>query len=215
MYDIKKYDRVDGVSLMLIRKLNRIGLETFIKRENIKEIFHLKTNFQVNRIIECLEKNGYIAKYNELELWFNTISGNILANTKFIRPIKRVKCESIIRQLLSRAKKVNENTNYLLYVDSLLVTGDFLDESLDTIHHLLVGVELKRKYSEGDHNKLRAEKIRKSKKAFPTIIDELSYPNDEVKNFLKSRTHNLIILNKYDAESLEYDSKIIYKKENQ
>ncbi len=210
---LSKYSIENGVSIASIRKLVKIGLDKFIYLKDFKSVFQTTTNINTKKKIRDLESHGYIERYKDLEVWVNTAKGNILANSKFKRPIKREKANAIIEEVFNRVNIVNTNDEYLFFIDELYIAGDFLDESINEIDKLEIAIQIKSKFDSKTQEKLVNEKRDKSERYFPTIFDRLDYPQSEIKPFIKSSVHNLNVYNYYVFKTFKVPSKLIYKRQ--
>jgi len=201
MNEITKYAKVEGLSFIKIRNLNRIGLNTFIGKNDIKKVFGLKSTSTLKKLIDQLIKLGYIEKYDKsLDLWTNTIQGNILAHTDFIRPIKREKAQIILNGLHSRILEINNNPEEPMIINRAVISGDYLDDSLTEINEILVGIELGNRYEGKKQDRLLHAKRNTAQRIFNNIGEWAYYPDTYVRSFLKARVHNLKVIDKYHLE---------------
>ena len=208
-----KYSIENGVSIVSIRKIVKIGLDRFIYLKDFKSVFQASTNIATKKKIRVLENLGYIERYKDIEVWINTVKGNLLARSKFKRPIKREKADALTEELLNRINIVNTNEEYLYFIDEVYVAGDYLDESINEIDKLEIAIVTSDKFDAKTQERLVNEKRDKSEKYFPTIIDWVACPYSEIKPFIKSSIHNLDVYD-YDVfKTQKVPSKLIYRRQ--
>lgn len=148
---------------------------------------------RARRIISHLVKFGYVEPDKSVkkpDSWCLTNAGRALTNANAMRPLPREQANRLIDDFLARVKEVNANPYFLYQVSKVILFGSYLSKK-----QALGDVDLAIQLSPKEPNKGRFEKLVmqrsrdavKSGRQFPTYIDELAWPETEVRRFLKGR----------------------------
>lgn len=117
--------------------------------------------------------------------WTTTILGNALGMASFGKPISRKTADRLVAELIQRARDYNADPGKLMFVRSLTLFGSYLDESVDPLGDLDVGL------SHGPRTTDSAVLRRYSKASgrnFRSYIDERFWRQQELFLFLKNRS---------------------------
>ncbi|QNF32512.1 hypothetical protein HUW51_07150 [Adhaeribacter swui] len=191
MYDIN--NQIVGYPIQEIRKIFKVGQKRFVSKSTVRSILKIQ-NTEATNILKRLVQEGYLEKVEELNVWRNSIRGEVLASTTLSRPISRGKVNKIIEALLERVIKVNSDPYYLYKVLDVHVFGNYLNNSLATLHSIKLIVNLEAKEKNRDrYIELLHERSRNVKRNFSNYSQYLGYPRVEVFEYLKSRVHHLEI----------------------
>lgn len=151
---------------------------------------HLKVpREQAQRIGEALTLQGLIERSDGNDEWWQlTPDGARLCNASGLRRIPRAKADALVRSLLDRARKVNEDPRFLVGVRRIRVFGSYATDAPDLSDVDLV-VELARKEPDAvRYEALRQERAHVEERVFRDIYDELGWPENDVIKFLRSRS---------------------------
>jgi predicted nucleotidyltransferase len=124
----------------------------------------------------------------------NTVAGNSLALSKAIPSISREKADLIFAEFMQRVKEVNENPYYLYKVKLVLLFGSYITDA-PFVNDIDMAIELiqKEEYKENwrEVAKKRLSEAREKGVRFGSFLNQLSYPQTEVRLFLKSKSRYL------------------------
>lgn len=138
-----------------------------------------------------LLKLGFI-EYKNKDDYEVSVKGNALALTKFISRMNRSKAEQVFKDLLERAKEVNENDFYIYRIRGLFLFGSYLNPDANDYGDIDIAYELERKIPEEreflDARQKIIDNAIENGKVFDSIVDELFYPETLVLRFLKNRS---------------------------
>lgn len=126
-----------------------------------------------------------------------TIAGRALAMARAVKPIKRATAERVLAEFLERVRAVNEDPGLLHWVDEVLVFGSYLSES-PSLGDIDLGMTMNPRVPlDSDEFKERAKsrvKLAEDQgRHFPTFLDRLFWPHQEVKMRLRGRVTSLSI----------------------
>ncbi len=151
-----------------------------------------------------LTEMGYFQKVqHDKNRWERTVSGNALASARAKKPTKKIIADKILADFLTRVREVNNNDYFLYKVVKVVLFGSMLDASTTEVGDIDIAIVLERR--EPDLNKffeLHHQRIKEAftkGRTFQNIVDELSWPQREVRNYLKSRSR-LISLHDFNFE---------------
>ncbi|WP_202129062.1 hypothetical protein [Pseudarthrobacter sp. ATCC 49987] len=138
-------------------------------------------------VVQALAGAGYLTVANEYHgvQWTTTVQGNALGMASFGKPIARKTADRLLAELIQRARDYNADPGKPMFVRSLTIFGSYLDEAVDPLGDLDVGL------SHGSRITDSAVLRRYSKasgRTFKSYIDELFWPQQELFLFLKNRS---------------------------
>jgi predicted nucleotidyltransferase len=172
---------------------------------------------RAQRIIMQLAKAGYIER-DELaktrDAWCLTNAGRALTNANAMRPLPRGQAKVLIDDFLARVKEVNADPYFLYQVSKVILFGSYLSKK-ETLGDLDLAIELSPK----EPNKDRFEKLIKKRsqdavrsgRQFSTYIDELAWPETEVRRFLKGRARYISLHSASDGILKTCAKRVIYR----
>lgn len=208
---INPKDTLAGYPILEIRKLLKhtysIGFNAAFVSSVLKISEHASTN-----LIKELVANGFIEEYQSS--WQNTLNGNALAKATAAKPIKRETAERKLTEFLERVKRVNTDEHFLYRVTKVVLFGSYLSEKKN-----LGDIDLAIGYAAKELNKdkfrkicnERIEEAKQNGRYFSTDIDELFWPTQEVKLFLKARSRSISLGDIEDGILLDCENKVIYE----
>ncbi len=163
---------------------------------------------KANRLINELNRRGYIEPtriYRQKQFYRETLKGSTLGLASAAKPVKRKTADRIFSEFMDRVRRVNSDSSFLVKVKKVLVFGSYLTDAI-RINDIDVAVELT--WKENHPLVLNKDKAQlalnlsniaeKKGKKFNSFIDQLDWPEHEVRLFLKSRSRTLSIHSIHD-----------------
>jgi predicted nucleotidyltransferase len=114
---------------------------------------------------------------------------------KATAPLTRTKSNELLQDLIERAKSINENMEFIFFVERIEVFGSYLTNK-ELLGDLDVGVKLDRRYKGKQftqHNQQRIEMAKSGGRSFNNSTDQLNWPYLEVMLILKARKRGLSV----------------------
>lgn len=189
-------EEISGIPVLHIRKLLRRGRRSMWGKTFVEHVLKINSDQSQQLISELIYQKiiVYAKERDDEKLYELTVKGNAFANATAAKAITRETADRTISQLLERVKKINNDSYYLYNVKKVVVFGSYLSD-IERINDIDIAVELAPK----EQNLKLREKLFKQRrheamrdgKAFRSIIDELGWPEIEVRKFLKSRSRSL------------------------
>lgn len=137
-------------------------------------------------VIAALVAAGFLeATEGDPDWWTTTISGNALGMASFSKPITRMTADRLLTDLIQRARDYNADPSKPMYVGSLTVFGSFLDEAVDPLGDLDVGLSYASRTRDPAVHRAYA---RASGRRFSSYIDELFYSERDLVQTLRNRS---------------------------
>jgi len=143
-----------------------------------------------------------------------TEKGRRFGIAKATTPLTRTKANELLQNLIERAKSINENPEFVFFVERIEVFGSYLTDK-ELLGDLDVGVKLDRRYNGRlftQHNQQRIEMAKSSGRSFNNSTDQLNWPYLEVILMLKARKRGLSIhdINEDEVFSVA-ETKVVYQ----
>src|SRR5258705_4244782 len=213
---IEASETIVGQPALTIRRLLRRGQGSLWGIGFVEEILHVNSG-TAKRIIKGLESEGYIEKKDsrrQRDCWENTIKGNAVGLASAAKPVKRARAEEKLQAFLERVKHVNDDDYFLYKVEKVILFGSFLTLK-ESVNDVDLAIKLLPKI--GDHEEfqqLSRQRIREAYekgRTFSNFLDELSWPQMEVKRYLKSRSRILSLHDTDDGILDQCVSQVIYE----
>ena len=145
--------------------------------------------------VRLLLEEGYLEPCpDEGQRYQITRKGSALAMATAARPVKRATAERILQEFLSRVHEVNNDDRFVYKVTKVIVFGSFLGSTptlgdLDLAIELQPGHENHERQRELEQTRIRA--ARAKGRRFANFVDELYWPRQEVRLFLKGRSRTI------------------------
>lgn len=133
--------------------------------------------------------------YSSENAWYEiTELGISLANASAAPRIKRRTAERLVEDLMDRVNQVNANERYVYRVSAVVVFGSFISDRGD-LGDVDIAIELSPRISDQNaFTKMCTSKIVEAYeegRAFRNITDEVLWPRNEVRLFLRNRRRGL------------------------
>jgi len=187
---IEPSEKIAGHPALEIRKLLRRGACCSWGINFVESILNVGPA-KARRIVKMLESDGYIEKKTDSSFgsyWENTIKGNALALASAAPPVKRFAAERALSQLLERIVEVNSSDYFLYKVERAVVFGSNLSDS-ETVNDVDIAIQLVPANKDRDIFqgllKQRRQKAISEGRSFNNLIEELCWPQTEVRRYLK------------------------------
>ncbi|HET9505245.1 MAG TPA: nucleotidyltransferase domain-containing protein [Hymenobacter sp.] len=199
---------IAGYPILQIRDLFK--WRSTLCRENIEDKLKISTP-RAAKLLKELVQLGYLELMpsdfpEEKGRWFElTPAGRTLALARAVPAMQRAKAEKLLAEFLDRVREVNASADFLYKVDKVVVFGSFLRPEVAELNDLDVAVELTSKFANGDQRRAASDalvaKAYAAGRSFSGFMDELMYPYNMVKTFLRNRSR-YISLHTTDDEVL-------------
>lgn len=143
-----------------------------------------------------------------------TEKGRRFGIVKATAPLTRAKADKMLSDLIKRAKSINENPEFVFFVERIEVFGSYLTDK-ELLGDLDVGVKLDRRYNGElftEHNQHRIEMAKSGGRSFNNSTDQLNWPYLEVMLMLKTRKRGLSIHDINEDEVFNVtETKLVYQ----
>jgi len=204
---INPQNTIAGVPILEVRALMRWARGWHWPLSAVEERLKVGRE-QAVKLLGALEHSGYVERSLELrenvEPYYQvTICGCALAMATAGKPIKRKTADRLLAAFLNRVSQANDNDYYLYKVTRVVVFGSYLDQDKQELNDLDLAIDLAAKETDGcKHEELlkaRIMEVYEKGRHFKNIVDQLAWPQTEVKQFLKSGS-TAISLHNAEAE---------------
>jgi hypothetical protein len=211
-------EKIAGFPILEIRKFLRKnnGFESWPESDIIRS-FKLDAD-RAAQVRDALIERGLIERtkgFSTDEMYFcNTIAGNALAVASAAKPTSRKTAEKVFAEFMDRVNTVNTDPYYIYKVRKVILFGSFLGAS-ETVNDIDIAIEVVPK--ENDHkifgeqlDARRDDAIAKGRH-FRNFLDEVTWPQDEVWLFLKSRSRLLSFHFAEDPILMQVEHKVVFE----
>lgn len=152
------------------------------------------------RVITGLATGGYVRRdqtFTEGGPWYSrTTKGNRLALASAAPPLKRRTGERQLQAFLERVTIVNGDPYYLYCVSRVVLFGSMLTAA-PRVSDVDVAIEMQPKLDQARQRPAEDERVLYARlvegRRFRNIVDEVCWPKQEVRLFLKSRSRAISI----------------------
>jgi hypothetical protein len=139
-----------------------------------------------------LQSQGYL-KPPEKGMYTFTDKGEELVRASAAGKIRRQTAENALMGLLARAEQYNSDPNKLLTVEAVVVFGSFLRAN-DKLGDLDIAVKYRhRNPNDPDRAAAALAYAEQSGRHFSNIVERVSWPETELRQFLKARKRTIAI----------------------
>ena len=217
---IDSKEKIAEVPILEVRKLLKyVDNESDWGKNRVTSLLELSPQ-KANRLLQELERRGYIERgriFEREQLWRKTLNGSTLGLASAAKPVTRKTADRVYSEFLERVKQVNSDPRFLMKVKKVVVFGSYLGDS-PKLNDIDIAVELDWKE---DHPRLvgkerpqavldYAHEAQKKGRRFGTFIDQIAWPEDEVKLYLKSRSRTMSIHSISDKILDIVESKVVF-----
>jgi predicted nucleotidyltransferase len=143
-------------------------------------------------LIASLQRSGFIeVQPRDKGRWRTTVKGNAFIMASAAAPMKRSAADEVLLGFLARVEQVRDEPHWCFKVDRAVVFGSYLGDAT-TLGDVDVGIRLREAHRNRETQKQLEEQCRRraddSGRRFPHFVARLTWPEIEVRQFLKSRT---------------------------
>ncbi len=168
------------------------------------------------KVIGTLEAEGYIEQIKTSvgrAAWTNTVKGNALAQASAAKPIRRDTAKRELEAFLQRVREVRDYEEFIYKVDKAAVFGSYLSDAellsdVDIAISLVPKIKDQKLFEKAF--KARISSAIASGRYFATFVNELCWPQTEVRLFLKHRSR-VISLHTIEDLVVAKESQVIYE----
>jgi predicted nucleotidyltransferase/predicted transcriptional regulator len=194
---IDSKDTICGFPILKIRELfSSIREHSAISIKGISFDLHINTK-RAEKLASDLEDNGYLQcciDHNGKKRYKVLPKGRRLVKAFATKPLLRSTADKKLHEFLQRVKEVNINDYYLYKVTKVILFGSYLTGK-ERIGDVDIAIELEPKISDPDLRQRafedRFELAVKNGRQFKSILDDLFWPYQEVRLYLKSRSRSI------------------------
>lgn len=192
----------------LLRKLNwRIGLA------DVARVLTLDPA-EARALVDELHLLGLIAPVNgEQDTWAPTPRGNALAGARALPPMTRKTAEALLEAFLRRVTELNTSNKYVYRVARVVVFGSYLSDS-PTMNDLDLAVEFVPRETDPDRHFEACERHTQAARAagrrFSGFVDQLGWPEEEVRRFLKARSPRISLHDMDELRKLRATARTVF-----
>lgn len=205
---IDRDDTVAGQPVMKARELLRKGKNSIWGIALVQEVLGIEFT-DAATVVSELKKLGYIEKPPHPctgEYWTNSLKGNSLALATAAQPLSRASADRKFNEFMGRVASVRDNPYFLYKVKQVVVFGSYLGTAKQ-VNDIDIAIELVPKEKDSRkrqqlHQQRIEEAIRQGKE-FRSALDQLFWPQLEVRQYLKSRARS-ISLHRIEDPILEH-----------
>ena len=215
--------RIQSDSLVPGFSAKRIG--ALLRHSEFLSVHDAMTLLRIRRrravqLHERLEAEGFIERIAALPepetepCWKRTIKGGALSIALFSAPVSRRTAEKELSEFMNRVHQVNTDSRFLYRDQKAVLFGSFLTDA-PTVGDLDVAVELIPKELDGKkHSEMvlaRAADAASNGRRFQNFVERISFPAQEVRQFLKSRSRIIQLTDCKDGVLEIAQSRVIYE----
>jgi predicted nucleotidyltransferase len=194
-----------------VRHLSSWGIEYFASYLKV-------TSDEAARVLIQLEGLGLVTPAQPLDgekQWHHTDEAGRLLNANAKGRIDRAKADRLVEQFLERVREVNRSTEFLFWVDEVIVFGSYNSDK-ETLGDVDLVVSLKPREEDPEkHGKLAEDCVDKAAakgRHFPTIIHRMYWPTQEVLQYLKKKSPYLKFHDADDEVLRTASKRTLYKR---
>jgi predicted nucleotidyltransferase len=182
--------KLAGVPLIEIRNFLRRHKFNPLRVEYAQDFFRIQCK-RAAALITVLEREGYLEKERKTpyaQYWVLTDAGSRLTTASATRPMSRHTAKQKLAELIARAEQVNRNESFAFVVQKIAVFGSYLSDS-QVMSDVDVVLSLRPRLGDQDaQQRLEAERINGSGRRFANYTQQIFWPQEEVKHFLRARS---------------------------
>lgn len=185
----------------IIRKLLRKTENKFLSMSIVSRELMLDSR-EATEILNYMDEQGFIEPAGITGAWRRSIRGELLAIKSFDKEFKAETAKKHVKLLVERARIINSSKDFPDHITVMKITSECpINQCVAGGVH--VAYSLSRKNITSAEYKARSSRLRsKSNRVFDNMVEEIFYPEEAVRIFLKSRSH-VIKLKKYSEEEIQ------------
>ncbi len=216
-------EKIAEISILEVRKLLKsVDNESEWGKNLVTSLLQISPAKAHKLLIE-IEHKGYIERsaiIKKEQFWRKTLKGSAIGLASAAKPVTRKTADRVFSDFMERVKKVNSDTRFLMKVKKVVVFGSYLGDS-PTLNDIDIAIELIWKENHPrfvGKDKAQAileyaDEAQTEGRRFATFIERITWPEDEVKLYLKSRSRTLSLHSISDKilDLVEY--KVVYSEQ--
>lgn len=213
---VESTTEVAGLPVLQVRRFLRETMHDYgWGKHTLKAVLKLSDRRSA-AVLRGLSEGGYIEVSPSFRgAWRNTTKGNALACASAARSLRRQTADQKLGEFLDRVHFVNSPAcDFLFWVEEVALFGSMLKQQ-QTVNDIDVSVRMERKLDgEAFSNaaNFRSRMARQQGRTFRNIVDEVYWPEHEVRLFLKNRSRAISLV-EWDAKWLAATPhKIIFRR---
>ena len=207
---LKSNDLIFGIEAKKLRDMFKNCPYDTLSKVHFREELKISKK-KSDEILDEMVKEGYFSKTDYKDELKFLIKGNAIRNAKFVKPITKKVAQKYVEELIERAKKMNDDEYYIMYVDEIYAFGSFITDSPDCQDiDLYISLKRKEHISEEEARKLSYKRVPNGK----NILEQVAWASlIEPNKFLKSKNKYLSFHEQADADNASNGNlKLIWKK---
>ncbi len=180
-----------GFPSVRVRQLLRRWGRGYGGTELVKQLMEI-SEAAAGELVAALIREGYVQK-SELQMsagweYVLTVKGTALAQASAARPLHRETVRLRLHELIDRMIQVNSDERFFLGIQDAAVFGSYLTD-VDRLGDLDIHFRTYRKIDDTEtFTRTTTDAARASGLRFSSFMDELYWPEAEVRKFLKNRS---------------------------
>jgi hypothetical protein len=212
---------IAGISALAVRNALRrarhreiFTFELFVEECKVSErkAKEIVKALLTDKFLELAERPRWARQ--ERKRWYKTTAeGLALSNATALPRMPRSKADAMLADFLKRVQEVNSHAEYIYRVSTVIVSGRYA-RGEDTLGDLDIFCGLEPRFAASDRE--NAEQVRidaawREGRRFSNMVDELYWPEHEVRLHLKARTRGLSLHSLDEFFRMEKDKRFAYK----
>lgn len=216
---VSRSEQIAGYPSIKIRNFLKKVKERTFTISSVARYFTLTPRVAINLIRE-LHNLGYVTARDEAKdsslYWEVSNNGRTLALASASKQLLRKTAEKKISELIARVNIVNNSPDYLYEVSKVIVFGSYLSTK-EKISDIDIAIDFNMKsFDEKKFDLLRERSILQAEKegrVFSSFLARVSWPLEQVRLFLKSRSTAFSFHSMSDGVLEKANQKVIFEKE--
>ncbi len=212
---------IAGIPAVIVRRAMRIACEqeafthilfTEECKVSIRKAREMVTGLLEENFLELTDRPKW-AKRSRAQWYKTTPKGLKLSNATGLPRIPRSKGEAMLANFLKRVEEVNAHPDYIYRVTTVIVSGSYARHEC-TLGDLDVFYGLEARFADSDRDRAcqnRIEIAHAKGRRFSNIVEELYWPENEVRLHLKARTRGLSLHSLNEFFQMKKDENFAYQ----
>jgi len=207
---IEKEQKIGGVSALDVRRLLRRYAHVAFSPGNAAEFLEISPR-AASRLLTKLRSDGYLESSASGD-YERTLKGSALAGASSSSPLRTATAQRIVSDVVRRAMEINATEPFAFRVTRLELFGSVLSGK-DRPSDVDIAYRLEPRWSGDAQLRAARERIvvaRRAGRKFPTMIDELVWPQTEVLRALRGRSRGLSLSRLETIEDIGAARRVVF-----
>ncbi len=156
---------------------------------------------------------GYLETVGD-DCYRNTVRGNAFAGARANAPLRRTTAERLVNDVIARACEIERDHRFVYVVKRLAVFGSYLEPARDRLGDVDLLLEVEPRDADPERRRLAFEEHMRGAvargKRFGSFLDELAWPETEVKQYLRGRSKHVLFHSPSDAVAAAAEQRVLY-----